>query len=57
VKDINAEELKIHINEMREKVDSMELEASQMMAIARAIKAESYTLENRFRSILYRDDK
>jgi len=55
MKDINADELKSHINEMREKAKDMELEAREIMAIAKAIRAESFTLENRFESILWND--
>ena len=51
--DIDTSELKEHIKEMREKAKYMEAEASEMIAIAKAIRAESYTLENRFESNLF----
>ncbi len=51
--DIDASELKEHINDMREKAKNMELEAREMLAVAKAIRAESFTLENRFEDNLW----
>lgn len=51
--DIDASELKEHIKDMRDKAKGMEDESREMLAIAKAIRAESYTLENRFETNLF----
>jgi len=48
-----ADKLKEHISEMREKAKIMELDAREMIAVAKAIRAESFTLENRFEDVLW----
>ena len=51
--DIDASELKEHIKDMRDKAKGMECEAREMLAIAKSIRAESFTLENRFEDNLF----
>ena len=54
---IDANKLKEHIDDMREKAKNMELEANELLTIAKAIRTESFALENKFEDDLWPKDK
>ena len=54
---IDANKLKEHIDDMREKAKNMELEANELLTIAKAIRTESFALENKFEDNLWPKDK
>ena len=55
--DIQAVDLMIHINEMKQRAKVIEEEARESLAVAKAIRAEAFTLENAFSDSLKKNNK